>query len=174
MLRSSHSRRGKDWGVFIKTGRDDERTARRTESWGSFVRGAKHLPSLSVQFSSLSLLTRGRCQMRNPRSLCYVNPKPLVCPSQKNSLSQYQTSAWTSSWTCPGFMIFPQYSTSSDCTMAPVYYSLFLLLLLCIDKVLPCNDNHLIPPPPPTTTKTLLSYFSAPCGQIWACEDTFW
>ena len=29
-------------------------------------------------------------------------------------------------------------------------------------------------PPPPTTTLTLLSCFSAPCGQIWACEDTIW
>ena len=37
------------------------------------------------------------------------------------------------------------------------------------------------PPPPPTTiinhpptTLTLLNCFSAPCGQIWVCEDTFY
>ena len=35
----------------------------------------------------------------------------------------------------------------------------------------------LIPPPPthhPPPTLTELSYFSAPCGPIWACEDIFW
>ena len=52
------------------------------------------------------------------------------------------------------------------------------LILDYIDKVglnPTCLGNHLIPPthlPTHPPTLTLLCCFSAPCGQIWACEDT--